>query len=95
MARLESSIERAIVKYAKSKGVLVRKLNGEGERGWPDRMFLYAGRVLFLELKQPGKQPTKLQAAKIRELRANGFWADWTDGVEEGRRKIDTLIQVG
>ncbi len=92
MARLESSIERAVVKYAKSKGVLVRKLNGEGERGWPDRMFLYQGKVLFLEFKQPGKKPTPLQEAKIAELCRHGFWADWADSVEEGRRLIDCLV---
>ena len=45
-----------------------------GNNGVPDRMVcLPGGRVVFAELKAPGKQPRPEQAAKHRELRALGF----------------------
>lgn len=60
---LERTIEASVVKYAKDRGVEVVKLNGMGKQGLPDRMFLGPkGRVLFIEFKRPGKEPTELQA---------------------------------
>jgi hypothetical protein len=81
------------VKYAQSKGCLVRKLNGMGFPGWPDRMFLYRGQVLFLELKREGGgKLSALQAKMIGELRAQGFAALVVDNVPLGKRLIDALV---
>lgn len=92
MGRLESSIERSVCEYAKKRGVLVRKMGGYGQRGWPDRMFLYRGRVLFCEMKQAGKRPTKLQEACIKDLRERGFEVQVVDSVEFGRFVIDQFV---
>ena len=51
-----------------------------GNNGVPDRMVcLPGGRVVFAELKAPGKQPRPEQAAKHRELRALGFHVEVLD----------------
>ena len=51
-----------------------------GNNGVPDRMVcLPGGRVVFAELKAPGKQPRPEQAAKHRELRALGFRVEVLD----------------
>lgn len=55
--QLESSVENPVVAYAKKKGVLVRKMNGLGFRGWPDRLFIFRNGVsVWIEFKAPGKK---------------------------------------
>ena len=44
-----------------------------GTAGWPDWMLLLDGQVVFVELKAPGRAPTKLQAERHRQLEAQGF----------------------
>ena len=60
--KLERVIENRVVREAEAAGILVRKLNGEGQRGWPDRMFcIPGGRPLFIEFKREGEDARKLQ----------------------------------
>ena len=88
--RLESSIERSVVRYAESMGVLQRKLAKDGQAGWPDRMFLFSGgRVLFIEFKRPGGSTRAVQTQFHKRLRLRGFRVEIVDSVEEGRRLID------
>lgn len=83
---LESSIERKGLEDCKSLGIIFRKLNfGEG---WPDRMLLYRGAVLFIEYKQKGEKPTKLQAWMHEKLRAQGFRVEVVDDTIKGRELI-------
>lgn len=90
--RLEGSIEDAVVGYAKSKGVICRKMNGMGNRSWPDRMFLYKGTILFIEFKRQGLLPTPLQANMMEQLQKAGFSARCADSVELGRVIINDWL---
>lgn len=70
---LESKhVEGPTVKWCKDRGIINRKMNGLGYRGWPDRMFLMPkGQVVFIEFKVPGGKCTELQLyvqAKLRKL---------------------------
>lgn len=76
---LEKQIEAKVCRWAKKNGVKFYKLGGQNNRGKPDRIFMYNGETLFLELKAPGKKPTKLQDQEIESLRACGIHADWAD----------------
>ena len=76
---LEKQVEAKVYAWAKKNGVKTYKLSGPNFRGKPDRMFMFNGEVLFLELKAPGKRPTKLQMSEIEDLRAHGINADWAD----------------
>jgi len=87
----ESTIERAVCAYAKTKGCIVLKLSGQNQRGQPDRMFLYHGRVLFIEFKARGKRPTALQARWLDRLTDHGFHTACCDDIEAGKRLIDLL----
>lgn len=78
----ESTIEKAVCDFAKDNGVKSYKMNGWGNRGKPDRQFLKDGRTIFIELKAPSKKPTALQLRDIRQLRAQKFFADWTDSAD-------------
>ena len=61
-----------------------------GNNGVPDRMVcLPGGRVVFAELKAPGKQPRPEQAAKHRELRALGFLVE----VLDSKAEVDAFIE--
>jgi hypothetical protein len=89
----ESTIEQAVCAYAKAKGCLSLKLAGQNQKGQPDRMFLWDGRVIFIEFKAPGKRPTALQARWIERLNANDFHAWYCDDIEGGKRLIDLLTR--
>ncbi len=87
----ESTIERAVCAYAKAKGCLTLKLSGQNQKGQPDRMFLFHGRVMFIEFKAPGKQLTALQARWLERLTDQTFTARSCDNIEYGKSLIDLL----
>ena len=59
---LEKQIEAALVRRVKELGGLCEKFVSPGRRSVPDRIVtLPGGRIVFVELKAPGKGPTELQ----------------------------------
>lgn len=67
---LESKIEQDTVRWAESRFILHLKINVRGRRGWPDHLFVYNGRCMFIEFKQPGEKPEPLQEYIINQLRS-------------------------
>ena len=90
----ESSIEKALVAYAKTFGIYTRKFSSPSHRGVPDRIFVCDGNVLFLELKVPGNKPSPLQAAELDTLNKQGANAGWVDSVQAGKDVISTLYKA-
>ena len=64
---LESKIEKDSVKAAKKLGWYSFKVLSQLNKGLPDKCYLGHGKVVFIEYKQPGKQPTALQA-KVHQI---------------------------
>ena len=59
---LEKTIEAALVRRVKELGGLCEKFVSPGRRSVPDRLVtLPGGRIVFIEVKAPGKGPTELQ----------------------------------
>lgn len=59
---LEKFIEAALVKRVKQLGGTCEKFTSPGRRSVPDRIVtLPGGRIVFVEVKAPGKKPTELQ----------------------------------
>ena len=59
----EGKIEAALVRRVKSLGGTAEKFTSPARRSVPDRLVtLPGGRVIFVELKAPGKEPTDKQA---------------------------------
>ncbi len=86
---LERLIERAFVAACKAAGFWAVKLKALGFAGFPDRLVLCpGGRVRFVELKATGKQPTKLQCAVHKRLRALGFEVHVIDNREDARNLV-------
>lgn len=79
---LESFIQTKISKRLKSLGYTVIRLRATDLAGFPDLLVLKNGVTTFVEVKQPGKEPTPLQLKKHDELRKQGFKVLVMDGRE-------------
>ena len=75
--RLESDIEKRVVKAAEAKGWWALKLVCVGHRGFPDRWFIRKTsnepEIIIIEFKAPGKRARKLQVWVCDKLREIGF----------------------
>lgn len=72
-ATREASLEAALRREVRRRwGGYLIKLAVRGEAGWPDRVLvLPPGVAVFVELKRPGEEPTRLQRhahARLRDL---------------------------
>ena len=90
----ESTIEAAVVRHCKSRGLLCYKFTSPARRGVPDRMIIGNGKVLFLELKAPGEKPTKLQEYEHSLLKSAHMWVSWVDNAPEAIDLIDSLFPL-
>jgi VRR-NUC domain len=89
---LEKSIEAAVVAYAKKKhGMLCRKMNGLGFRGWPDRFFITKkGNIFFIEFKRPGLGVlSPSQEVMILDLRERGVAVYVVNDIQTGKDIVD------
>lgn len=85
----ESPIERNVCKYAEGKGWLQYKFSSLGNKGVPDRIFMRAGEVFFIEFKATGKKPSKMQEHVHSIFRGQGLTVHVIDNVAEGRALFD------
>ena len=87
----EASIERRLSRKVKAAGGLALKFTSPGWAGAPDRLVLLpGGKIVFVELKAPGRKPRPLQLKRHDELRALGFQVeviDMPEGVDEFIRR--------
>lgn len=62
MSVLERDVEAALVRRVKALGGMCEKFTSPGRRSVPDRLVTMPdGRIVFVELKAPGKKPTENQ----------------------------------
>ena len=80
---LEKQIEAKVCDYAKERGMAV-----------PDRMFIYNGRVFFIEFKRGGQKPTDAQEREHDRLRQQKINVFVIDDVEKGKWVIDTMLDL-
>lgn len=81
---LEKAIEAKLMKAVKEAGGKAYKFVSPGNDGVPDRLItLPGGHVGFVELKQKGKKPTKLQELRIRQLQEMGCTTLVLDDVKD------------
>lgn len=94
---LEKEVRDPVVKYAKSKDVLHKRLHfGAGsEVGWPDDLFIFrSGMVLWVEFKAPGKKPREIQVHRLRTLQKYNQPAFFVDTVVDGKALIDRILDA-
>lgn len=85
----ESKLEQDIERFMQSKGIwqLARYQAQSNQNGLPDRMYLYKGYLLGLELKTDEGKPTKLQLKKLDAINKNG-------GIGLIVRNVETVMQL-
>jgi len=86
----ESQLEKKVCAWAKDSGISTLKLSGPNDRGKADRVFMRAGRIMFLEFKAAGKKPTALQGRFLKKRVDDGFVAGWTANYDQA---IDILCK--
>lgn len=80
----ERSLESSLVRKAKLAGGVALKWVSPGTVGVPDRIvFLPGGRVVFVEMKAPGKWLTPIQEHVATKLSALGAEVRCISSVEE------------
>lgn len=80
----EKIVEQHLVKAVKSSGGIAPKLVSPGFNGMPDRLVLLpGGKIGFVEVKAPGKEPRPLQVARHGWLRRLGFKVYILDDLEQ------------
>lgn len=83
MTRLESQVEQQLcARLHDELGLTTIKL--ERAKGYPDRLVLTPLHPVFVEVKRPGEEPERIQAARHGFLRRLGYTVLVVDNVEEG-----------
>lgn len=86
---VEKDIESYGVRKMRQADILFYKFVSPSRAGVPDRIAMYGGRVVFVELKRPGGKPRGLQIKVHETMRAHGMDVRVIDS-KEG---IDALIE--
>ena len=85
----EQSIENYLVNRVRYAGGEVRKVNWVGRRGAPDRFVMLPHRIVWVELKAPGKQPEPHQLREHERMRRYGLDVVVIDSLEA----IEKLVE--
>lgn len=82
---MEKTIVPKIMKHLESLGFFCIKIHGGVFQiaGLPDILAIRAGAAYWIEVKQPGKQPTKIQVFMINKLRRFGCRAGVATSIQE------------
>lgn len=88
----ESTIEKKLVQEVKARGGVCPKWVSPGLDGVPDRMILLpGGRMAFVEVKAPGKNPRPLQMVRHKNLRRLGYKVYVIDDVDQIASMLDEI----
>lgn len=88
----EKQIEAKLTQAAKMLGGIAPKFASPGYDGMPDRIVLLpGGRMAFVEVKAPGKEPRPLQVARHKLLRRLGFKVYVLDRPEQIGGMLDEM----
>lgn len=88
-ARIESYFKNQIEKI----GGKAFKLTSPGTTGVPDRMVLLPeGKIIFAELKAPGKKLRPLQVHRVNQIRALGFRVDVINSKDDVDKFVRSVV---
>ncbi|MBV4427134.1 VRR-NUC domain-containing protein [Clostridium tyrobutyricum] len=91
---LESVIEKRLKKEIEKIGGKALKFVSPGMSGVPDRIVLLPqGKIVFVELKAPGKKRRKLQEYRAKQLQTLGFRVECIDSIDGVNRFVKQLIE--
>lgn len=85
----ERAIENYLVKQVKKINGLCFKFVSPGNAGVPDRIVIKSGKLIFIELKAPGKKVRPLQRLQIDKLIKH----EQTVYVADSKEMIDLILE--
>lgn len=88
----EQQLQRRIIKLLEADGWYVIKLIRTTKNGIPDLLCHKDGRSVYIEVKLPGKKPTKIQDYRMDELRRYGIQSITTTTTDECTTKLHAII---
>ena len=91
----ESKLEGSICSLFRDNGYVVFKINGNNQRGAPDRVFLKNGRLVFMEFKARGGRLSKHQKHYWDLLIKQGFRYEIVKTYEHGVSILKELESNG
>lgn len=83
---LENDLQPDIIDFAHIRGWFCDKIESRSRRGIMDLLCIRRGRVIFIEVKRPGEEPTEQQARRAREMKAQGAEVFAVDSIEQARQ---------
>lgn len=89
---LESKIEKDSAKEAAKHGWISYKFLSQLHKGLPDKVYLGHGKVVFIEYKQPGKKPTKLQEKVHQDFLKQGIKVHIATSVSETMEILNNSV---
>lgn len=87
----EHAIEQHLKQAVEAIGGICWKFTSPGTAGVPDRICIHRGRVIFVELKTPGRLPRPIQRRRIQQLTDHGMDVVVVDSVEGTKEVADAL----
>lgn len=92
----ESKLEQEVEKFMREKRIwqLVRFQAQYNQNGLPDRLYLYKGLLLGLELKTDKGAPTILQLRKLKEINNNGGLGLIIRSVDDVKKLIEIIDKI-
>jgi hypothetical protein len=93
----EANLVAAIRRYLAANGIRTFKIHGGPyqQAGLPDLLCTIKGRTVWIEVKLPGQAPTKIQAATMAALEADGALCFVARSVEDVRRNLSLNLKHG
>lgn len=89
----EKCLEQILCKQIRKHGGLPLKFVSPGMAGVPDRIVLMPkGKVVFVELKAPGKKMRTLQLKRKEQLETLGFKVYLIDSIQGINELIEEMI---
>ena len=94
--QLESSLTKSIMRKLRSKGGFWIKIHGGPFQvlGIPDIIGCYRGRFCAFEVKRPGRDLTRIQAATIQMIKKAGGLALMITSFEEAEAVLRTVPEL-
>ena len=81
---IEKAIEKTLKTHTEKQGGLCLKLHPDSMAGLPDRLILLPnGKHCFVELKQAGQKPRRLQVRRHQQLAALGHHVRTLDNTHD------------
>ncbi len=93
----ETDIEEYLCEQVEIMGGYAYKFASPGRANVPDRLCVFDGFVVFIEVKAPGKEPTEAQRRELNRLAEKNHWVfavNAREGVRKALKKVKETMDV-